>query len=228
MTKISICCFYLRIFPDRQFRTVTYIAIAFNVAYLITFVLISVFQCRPLPGAWLRWDGEENFQCNNINAQGWASAVVNMVLDITIMALPLKQLYHLNLSMKKKLYVICMFSLGIFVTLVSILRLDSIIVFAATTNLTWDYVSIGYWSKIESDVGVICACLPAIRSLLRRVAPRLFGDTENAKSYNLSSNSRGTGSRPEGANVQSKNDERQFYPLEDMENTSETQLHHRV
>jgi hypothetical protein len=87
--------------------------IALNVGYLIAFVLVSVFQCRPLPGAWLRWDGEENFQCNHINAQGWTSAVFNMVLDLIVMALPLKQLYNLKLSIKKKSYVICMFSLGI-------------------------------------------------------------------------------------------------------------------
>jgi hypothetical protein len=91
-----------------------------------------------------------------------------------------------------------------------------------------DYVSIGYWSTIECDVGVICACLPAIRSLLRRVAPKLFGDTENVKSYGLNSHSRGTGSRLEGANVQNKNDERQFYPLDDMDNSSESRLHHPV
>lgn len=113
MTKISICCFYLRIFPERQFRTATYVAIGLNAGYLIAFVLISVFQCRPLPGAWHHWDGEKNYHCNNINAQGWCAALFNMALDIIVMALPLKQLYHLNLSWRKKGYVMCMFSLGI-------------------------------------------------------------------------------------------------------------------
>jgi len=113
LTHISICCFYLRIFPDRQFRTITYTVIGLNVGYLIAFVLISVFQCRPLDGAWLHWDGEGNYQCNHINAQGWAAAIINMILDITVMALPLRQLYHLNLSVKRKVYVMCMFSLGI-------------------------------------------------------------------------------------------------------------------
>lgn len=92
---------------------ITYFVIGLNVAYLIAFVLISVFQCRPLPGAWLHWDGEGNYQCNHINAQGWAAAIINMTLDIIVMALPLRQLYHLNLSWRKRSYVICMFSLGI-------------------------------------------------------------------------------------------------------------------
>ncbi|PKY08322.1 FAD/NAD(P)-binding domain-containing protein [Aspergillus campestris IBT 28561] len=183
LTKISICCFYLRIFPERRFRTLTYVVIGLNVAYWITFVLISVFQCEPLPGAWHHWDGEKNYHCNNINAQGWSAALINMALDIFVMVLPLRQLYGLNLSWRKKAYVMCMFSLGIFVTLVTILRLESLIHFATTENLTWDYVKIGYWSTIECHVGIICACLPAIRSLLRRMAPRAFGDTERGKTY---------------------------------------------
>jgi len=89
-------------------------------------------------------------------------------------------------------------------------------------------VSVGYWSTIECDVGVICACLPAIRSLLRRVAPGLFGDTEVSKSYGMNSHSRGTGSRLEGSNVQSKHDGRQFYPLNNLDNSSQSRLHHPV
>lgn len=113
LTKISICCFYLRIFPERQFRNVTYVVIGLNVCYLIVFVLISVFQCSPLPGAWLHWDGEGDYKCNHINAQGWAAAAINMVFDIIVMILPLRQLWNLNLSLRKKAYVMCMFSLGI-------------------------------------------------------------------------------------------------------------------
>ncbi|KAJ5214982.1 hypothetical protein N7468_010661 [Penicillium chermesinum] len=224
LTKISICCFYLRIFPERRFRTVTYIMIGINVCYLLVFVLISVFQCLPVDGAWLHWDGEGNYKCNNINAQGWSSAIINMALDILVMALPLRQLYHLNLSARKKIYVMCMFSLGIFVTLVSILRLRSLIVFASTENLSWDYVSVGYWSTVECDVGIICACLPAIRSLLCRVLPGAFGDTNPSKPYGASSRSQ---SRVDGkAHVQIKNDNREFYPLEDIDHSSETALGH--
>ncbi|CAG8876608.1 unnamed protein product [Penicillium nalgiovense] len=227
LTKISICFFYLRIFPDKRFRVATYVAIALNVGYWIAFVLISVFQCQPLPGAWHRWYEEENYKCNHINAQGWAAAVLNMVLDIIVMVLPLRQLYGLNLSVKRKSYVIFMFSLGIFVTLISILRLNSLIHFASTTNLTWDYVTVGYWSTIECDVGVICACLPAIRSLLRRVSPGLFGDTTKVKSsYAMDSHSRGNGSQFAAVPTQNKNADRQFYPLDDIDTSDEARLHH--
>lgn len=35
----------------------------------------------------------------------------------------------------------------------------------------------GYWSTIEVPVSVICACMPAIRSLFVRILPSVFGST---------------------------------------------------
>lgn len=90
-----------------------------------------------------------------------------------------------------------------------------------------DYVEIGYWSTIECDVGVICACLPAIRSLLRRVFPTAFGDTTNANSKASMSRSGGT-SRLEGKiSTKAKGgDESHFVPLVDMDNSSQAHLAH--
>lgn len=76
------------------------------------------------------------------------------------------------------------------VTLVSILRLKSMIQFGSTTNVTRksrftstktvfkleyiltqcftteDYVEVGYWSMIEVSIGIVCACMPACRALI--------------------------------------------------------------
>lgn len=133
------------------------------------------------------------------------------------------------------------------VTLVSILRLNSLIHFASTDNLTCelpflfsldflstnnfaqgDYVTIGYWSTIECDVGVICACLPAIRSLLRQAAPGIFGDTEQTKSYGMNSHTRGNSRLDGSVYIQGKGESRQFYPLGDIETSSQAHLHQRA
>lgn len=41
------------------------------------------------------------------------SAIFNIIIDLIILVLPLKELYGLNTSLKKKLMVIIMFSLGV-------------------------------------------------------------------------------------------------------------------
>lgn len=40
----------------------------------------------------------------------------------------------------------------------------------------------GYWSVIEIDVGIFCLCMPAMRSLLGRLFPSMFGSTKEDSS----------------------------------------------
>lgn len=40
----------------------------------------------------------------------------------------------------------------------------------------------GVWSTVEVPVGVVCACMPAIRSLCATVFPSAFGTTQRKRS----------------------------------------------
>jgi hypothetical protein len=63
------------------------------------------------------------------------------------------------------------------------LRLKYLIQFAHTDNVTWDYLPIGYWSAVETHVGVMVACLPAIRSLERSIRDRIWPKSATQTSY---------------------------------------------
>ncbi|KAL0264422.1 hypothetical protein SLS55_000372 [Diplodia seriata] len=112
LLKISILLFYLRIFPEKGFRRAVFVTIGLCIGYCIAFVLVSVFQCRPIRYAWLQWDDEHEGTCNNINAQGWSSAAINVILDIIVIILPLPQLWELQLNKRKKFLLLLMFSVG--------------------------------------------------------------------------------------------------------------------
>ncbi|KAF4996192.1 hypothetical protein FGRMN_4640 [Fusarium graminum] len=191
ITKISILLFYLKVFPGQKIRMTCWIFIGLNVAYFIAFELVSIFQCSPIEGAWRAWDKEFPAKCNDINMQGWMAAIINIFLDVGTLVIPLKELYRLSLSTKKKIQLMMMFSIGIFVTAVSAVRLQSLASYATTDNVTQDYVEIGYWSTIEVPVGIICACMPSIRSLFGTLFPRVFGTTNKSKDAyaNISHNS---------------------------------------
>ena len=62
-------------------------------------------------------------------------------------------------------------------TVVSILRLRSLVGFANSSNPTWDQWEIAYWSTIEVNIGMICTCFPSLRLLLLRLFPNLLGNT---------------------------------------------------
>lgn len=112
ITKISILLFYLKIFPKKQVRIAIWILIGLNISYLIVFEVISIFQCTPIKGAWLRWDGTFNATCRDINMQGWASAGLNLALDLAVLILPLPELAALSLSFRKKIQILSMFCVG--------------------------------------------------------------------------------------------------------------------
>ncbi|KAF3017114.1 hypothetical protein E8E14_009184 [Neopestalotiopsis sp. 37M] len=190
LTKISILLFYLEVFKRSiaGVQPAIYTLIILNVLYALIFDFVSIFQCTPVQGAWLFWDDQHQVTCRNINAQGWASAGINIVLDLAMVILPLPELWQLSLSNNKKLQVMLMFSLGFLVTIVSILRLHSLVAFGNTTNLTQDYVIVGVWTTVEVPVGVICACLPAVRAVLKVYWPTVFDSTRPSRSdyYNQS------------------------------------------
>lgn len=67
--------------------------------------------------------------------------------------------------------------------------MEYLIQFADTENPTWDYLPVGYWSAVETHVGVIVACLPAIRSLQRAIRDRIWPKPPNSTGYHT----KGTG-----------------------------------
>jgi hypothetical protein len=91
-----------------------------------------------------------------------------------------------------------------------------------------DYVEIGYWSTIEVDVGVICACMPAMRSFFVHLFPKLFGttvpDDYSRPSYGHN-RSMQSGSKLDAKISQrpKESDESDFIPLVDVQSQTPSQ-----
>ncbi|KAK2755245.1 CFEM domain-containing protein [Colletotrichum kahawae] len=175
LVKMAILFFYMRIFDRAGLARLLWGTVAFNAINTFVFLMVGIFQCTPIHYYWQRWDGEHQGTCININAVPWANAVISILLDIWMLVLPLSRIRTLNLHWWKKLAVGMMFCVGTFVTIVSILRLRSLVQFATSQNPTWDQFDIAFWTTLEVPTGIICCCLPAIRLILIKIFPRLFG-----------------------------------------------------
>lgn len=60
------------------------------------------------------------------------------------------------------------------VCIVSILRLQSLVAISNSSDQTYDNPPAATWSSVETNVGIICACLPLLRPLLAKYFPRAF------------------------------------------------------
>lgn len=111
-TKISILLFYLKVFPQRYFRVCTWVFIVINLVYALAYIFLLIFQCDPIPGVWLAWDGEYKAKCISINLLGWTAAAINIALDLVVIILPLPELLRLSMSLRKRVQIVSMFAVG--------------------------------------------------------------------------------------------------------------------
>jgi hypothetical protein len=66
--------------------------------------------------------------------------------------------------------------------LTSILRLTALHTLLKSKDPTWDQPATAYWSAIELNMGIMCACLATLRPLVSRIAPRLLNTTSFLRS----------------------------------------------
>ncbi|KAK8119237.1 uncharacterized protein PG998_003863 [Apiospora kogelbergensis] len=195
LVKISILLFMLRIFPKQDMRKLIYGVCGIIVAYTIAFFFATLFQCQPISFLWKQLDSNFPGKCNDIHLQAWIAAGINIVLDIVVIVLPIKSLWNLQASLPKKITAISMFSLGAAVTVISIIRLQSLIMFSKSVNFTWEGRKAGSWSLIELYVAIICTCLPALRIMIMAIGARWFGWNNSMATRYGASSGYGTTSR---------------------------------
>ncbi|KAH7120705.1 CFEM domain-containing protein, partial [Dactylonectria macrodidyma] len=200
LVKLSIIAFYMRIFPARGVQRVLWATFIFTSLWGVAFIFTSIFQCSPIPHFWKQWDGMHEGTCANVNAISWSNASISIALDLWILAIPLWQLRSLKLHWKKKVGVALMFCVGTLVTVVSILRIQSLVVFGISDNKTWEFYDVSVWSTIEITVGIICACLPTVRMVLVKLFPVLAGTTQRSKGNHYYQY--GSGNRPKTVGTQ--------------------------
>ncbi|RGP71790.1 hypothetical protein FSPOR_3156 [Fusarium sporotrichioides] len=137
LVKSTILCFFLRIFSNPRFRLVVKITIGFNVLIGVTFFILAFFQTTPLSFFWIGWQTKDAERVMlGIIRLTLPHAVLVLALDVWVLILPLTQLWELGLKLRKKIGVMAMFSFGIFLTIVAAIRVQQLVLFARSRDLT--------------------------------------------------------------------------------------------
>jgi hypothetical protein len=97
-----------------------------------------------------------------------ATSSINILLDIWILVLPVTTLLRVQRPGREKFALIGIFSLGVFSTIASIVRLYSIRVYTESKDPFFDSVPINTWSMVEINIGILCASIPALKPLFTK------------------------------------------------------------
>ncbi|EGX49221.1 hypothetical protein AOL_s00078g605 [Orbilia oligospora ATCC 24927] len=126
--------------------------------------------------------GNANAQCNRL---WYTNAAINITTDFFLALLPIPVLNTLKVGHRQRYILMGIFGLGLFVCVVSILRLHALIVLESSQDPTWDQAATTCWSSIELNIAIICASLPTLRPVIGRIFPSLLGSTNAyGNSYN--------------------------------------------
>ncbi|KAJ2978903.1 hypothetical protein NUW58_g7347 [Xylaria curta] len=192
--KTSVLVFYLRLSKNTQqvLRLASWaVLVIVNLAGTVL-TLLNIFQCTPVEAAFNSSPG----RCLPLLTEFICSAPVNIVTDLAILALPLPVLTSMRLPPRQKIILIMTFALGIFVTIVDVVRIYYLqqaindaplspsnnveVAFGGSPEFAWNASLALLWSAVEVNVGIACACIPTLKPLIIRILPAMLIDPDGS------------------------------------------------
>jgi fucose permease len=188
-TKTSILIFYLTLSATHKvFRWATMTTLAVVNVGGLALTLLNILQCSPVSAAFLT-PVPDSATCTNIVTIYLSSAPLNIITDLAIFFLPMPILTSMRLPSKQKIILVITFGFGVFVAVIDVIRIyylqdaqrENIIATQQrtegedarnTSDFSW-YASLSFmWSAVEINMGIMCACVPALKPLVRRFLPQ--------------------------------------------------------
>ncbi|KAL2807800.1 hypothetical protein BJX63DRAFT_425109 [Aspergillus granulosus] len=204
MVKLSVLFLYRRIF---RLTWTLYFCAFLSVGYTIAVTSTISLACVPTSYFWTQWvDPLSGGYCRiNLYMFYLWNGVANLFTDVIILCLPMPIVWKLQMPKSQKWAISGIFLLGGFVCVATIVRIYTITKMKSSVDITWVIGDAMIWSNVEPCIGIVSACLPTLRPLLRHI-PHFRGffssnqqseNVRNSKSLNPSS---GPGSMTASAN----------------------------
>ncbi|KAK1590466.1 uncharacterized protein LY79DRAFT_659512 [Colletotrichum navitas] len=159
--KISLLLSYLRFIPKGAYRIGTFITMGMCVAYHFMFLVVQINLCTPIAK---QWDPTiTNGSCIPGVPFYTAMSLLTIFFDLVVMFLPFPVLASSKIQKRKKVVLLGLFGLGAFITVIQIIRIQTV---RALANYL-DSAPLIMWSAVESNLGIIVCCVPTLAPLVK-------------------------------------------------------------
>ncbi|KAI4664705.1 uncharacterized protein J4E79_003003 [Alternaria viburni] len=186
--KVAILLTYIRIFPSKLDKWFCRLMIFYTVTLNTACFFITLFQCSPASTYWEIFKYINTAKCLNIKAIYYFHSAQNTFSDFVIFLWPARNLLNVQVSLRQRVTLTSMFSLGVIVCIAGVVRLYYTHLYLVSYDVFWYGATTFVIMSVESGVGVICGCLPGCKPLMNKLFPRVFGNTSQASSRRRPSN----------------------------------------
>ncbi|UNI15412.1 hypothetical protein JDV02_001947 [Purpureocillium takamizusanense] len=182
--KLSLVFLYARLFPSPRFRTLLWLTGVIVAVWGVASMFISVFACDPIEAFWTRQG-----KCMRLRTFGIAYSIINIITDFAVWLMPIPAMWRVQLPLGQKIALSVIFLLGLFDCGAALGRPLSMLAHQ-NQDYTWEFSNGVKWAIIEICIGIICTCLPAMRTLLSFAWACRFGRTYSHDHTGMSRHSR--------------------------------------
>lgn len=110
LPKVTILCFYLRVFTRRDARMTCYCLLGFVAATWFAYLLAAFLQCKPFA---YQWDKTiPGGHCIDIDTYDKTTSVPNIFTDLIMLVLPIPTVINLQTSRARKAECFLVFMVG--------------------------------------------------------------------------------------------------------------------
>ncbi|KAK1756612.1 hypothetical protein QBC47DRAFT_380256 [Echria macrotheca] len=187
-TKISILMLYRRILTYPWIKLSTTILLTVIVIFGVWTLASVLTACVPLAAF---WDSSIQGVCHDYRWYASTSAM-HISTDFLIYVLPMPAIRTLRLRFRLKTLLYSLFAFGFLLCVISILRMVNLIVYSNVVDVTWQWTTSAYWTTVEINFAIVCACVMTLKPLIVKFFPvleaeeRLSSSDRDHRSWELS------------------------------------------
>ncbi|PVI08126.1 hypothetical protein DM02DRAFT_648190 [Periconia macrospinosa] len=176
--KIAVTMLIIRIVNPHQ------LVAAFLWTLNITLNLMSVacvvttfVQCKPTSFYWTRTGDGTCWDPRIVANLALATGSVSAFVDFALALYPVTVLRGLQMPLHRKLGVMILLGFGCFAGVASVIRTTKLSKLGSTEDMTWSFWTLVLWVAIENSIITICACVPFLRPIAKKIGGGSFGST---------------------------------------------------
>ncbi|KAI1078660.1 hypothetical protein F5B20DRAFT_546833 [Whalleya microplaca] len=182
--KAAILLEWTRIFvPLRSrnsFHRTCFILIALNTLFYIAWIFAQNLYCIPRQRI---WDVTIEGKCINKTALIVSSSTINFISDITILILPQRIIWNLQMSRARKIGISFLFAIGLLACAAAGARLGTAVQYYDSADAAYQIGGSGLATLSEQTCGVLVFCVPSASKAYRgtRIARKLTSLFKSAR-----------------------------------------------
>ncbi|KAI2832446.1 hypothetical protein CBS147345_9880 [Aspergillus niger] len=169
--KTSLTVFIMRLFPTHSISIAGKSILGFLAVFTLAGTLALAFQCRPVRAGFDKTIPDA--KCYSVNTSFailMAQGVIMFVMDLAILALPLRRVWQLQMPRGRRVLVLGLFCLGFTACIAALFDEDIQLAYRYSPIKDTAATSL-IWMELEFNLGLISGSLSSLRKLFQIRSP---------------------------------------------------------